>query len=182
MGTVDDATATQIQNLEARTGKTVDALIALVNAQELPKHSAKVAWLKQTLGMGHGDANLVVHLAKQADAPAPPADPADGWYTGKKAHLRPIHEAVLAAVAELGEPEHAPKKSYLSLRRSKQFAMVGPATNSQVEVGLNLGDHPTTDRLKPATGMCSHKVRLASPTEVDDALRAWLKTAWDRAE
>jgi hypothetical protein len=31
------------------------------------------------------------------------------------------------------------------------------------------------------TGMCSHRVRLASAVEVDEEVKEWLKQAFDRA-
>ena len=68
-----------------------------------------------------------------------------------------------ARIAKLGAFETAPKKTYLSLRRNKQFAMVGPATKTQLEIGLNLKDTAPSERLvavkQPA--MCSAKVRLS---------------------
>ena len=82
-----------------------------------------------------------------------------GIYAGPKAGLRPVHDALMAKIQAFGEFEVAPKKGYVSLRRKKQFAMIGPATNTQVEVGLNMKDVPATARLKamPAGGMCQYK-------------------------
>ena len=42
----------------------------------------------------------------------------------------------------------APKKNYISLRRKKQFAMLGPATKDLLELGLNAKDLPSDPRLK----------------------------------
>ena len=61
--------------------------------------------------------------------------------------------------------------------------MIGPATKTQVEVGLNARSLPAGDRLiaLPPGGMCQYKVRLASPAEVDAELVAWIRAAWDAA-
>jgi hypothetical protein len=87
----------------------------------------------------------------------------------------------MQAIEAFGPFEVAPKKTYISLRRKKQFAMVGPATNTQVEVGLNMKDVKGTDRLKqlPPGGMCQYKVRLSSAAEVDKELVAWIRRAFD---
>jgi hypothetical protein len=129
----------------------------------------------------------VAHQFRAAAGTAAPAaespDAAvDGIYAGKEA-LRPIHDALMAAIGGFGEFELAPKKGYVSLRRKKQFAMIGPATKTQVEVGLNMKGVAATDRLValPAGGMCQYKVRLASATEVDKALIGWLRQAFDAA-
>ena len=62
--------------------------------------------------------------------------------------------------------------------------MIGPATNTQVEVGLNMKDVKGTARLieqKPG-GMCQYKVRLADRKEVDEQLIAWIRKAYDGAQ
>ena len=61
----------------------------------------------------------------------------------------------------------------MSLRRKKQFAMIGPATNTRVEVGLNMKDvapDGAAGRQFPAGGMCQYKVRLGEAREVDAEL------------
>ena len=89
----------------------------------------------------------------------------------------------MEAITKFGEFEIAPKKTYLSLRRKKQFAMVGPATNTQVEVGLNIKDLKASGRLvsQPEKSMCQYKVRVASVGEVDKELIGWIKQAFDAA-
>ena len=89
----------------------------------------------------------------------------------------------MAAIEGFGPFEVAPKKGYLSLRRKKQFAMVGPATKTQVEVGLNAKDLAAGARLValPPGGMCQYKVRVAFPEEVDAELVAWMRAAYDAA-
>ncbi|MFN4116341.1 MAG: DUF5655 domain-containing protein, partial [Inhella sp.] len=117
---------------------------------------------------------------------APPAvavadgDPLEAIYAGKKAALRPLHEAVMAAIAGLGAFEIAPKKTYLSLRRSNQFAMVGPATVSEIEIGLNcksLSEHPRLKLLPPGQ-MCQATTRISAAAQIDAELMAWIKAAY----
>ena len=182
---IDKALATQLANIETRTGKTVAELVALVQGSGLAKHGEQVAMLKQDLGMGHGDANTIAHMAKRTDSAAAvaDADPLDEIYVGAKAGLRPIHEALVARIDAFGAYESAPKKGYVSLRRKKQFATIGPATKTEVEIGLNAKDERVAavfTRLPPG-GMCQYKTRIASADAVDDALLAAIRLAFDEA-
>lgn len=182
---IDKALATQLANIEKRSGKPVAELVARVQGSGLAKHGEQVAMLKRDLGMGHGDANTIVHLARQASAPAPAADadPLDAIYSGAKAGLRPIHDRLVAAIDTFGPYQAAPKKGYVSLRRRKQFATIGPATRGEVEIGLNSRDARVGERFiaLPPGGMCQFKTRVASPGEVDDALLAMIRIAWEEA-
>lgn len=179
--------ATQLANIEKRTGKSLAQLADVVRKSGLTKFSEIREMLKRDLGMGHGDANsLVKHIqAGSEGAPGSPAtSPADavcGIYAGAKASLRPIHDKLMKEISRFGPFEVAPKKGYLSLRRKKQFAMIGPATNTRVEVGLNMKGVEATGRLvaMPPGGMCGYKVKVTSPTEVDGELLAWIKMAFD---
>ncbi len=185
---IDQAIATQLANIEKRTGKTLAQLTKIVRSSGLTKHGELVAMLKEDLGMGHGDANTLVHHALKSDGASAAAatgksggDVLDEIYTGPKAALRPIHDAVMAAVDKFGPFEVAPKKGYVSLRGKKQFAMIGPATNTQVEIGLNMKGVKGTSRLieqKPG-GMCQYKVRLSDRSDVDKELLGWIRQAYD---
>ena len=140
------------------------------------------------LGLGYGDANTLVHLALTSDGQSAAAgqsgeDVLAGIYADKKAPLRPIHDALMAAIGRFGEFEIAPKKGYVSLRRKKQFAMIGPGSATRVDLGLNMKDVAATDRLlaeKPG-GMCQYKVKLTSASEVDAELIGWIRRAYEAA-
>jgi hypothetical protein len=187
---MDKAVATQLANIEKRTGKSLADLAGIITKSGLTKHGELRDMLKKDLGMGHGDANTLVHHVLKSDG-ASAAEAAGtshddllaGIYSGPKAGLRPIHDRVMAAIAGFGPFEIAPKKGYVSLRRKKQFAMLGPGTNTRIDVGLNMKDVPGTDRLlaQPAGGMCQYKVRLTTPGEVDDELIGWVRRAYDSA-
>ena len=190
MADLDQATATQLANIEQRTGRPLADLVGLVKKSKLSKVGELRDMLKQELGMGHGDANLVVHVAKHG-MPGPSAAESgdavatalDAIYAGPKAELRPIHERLMAAITTFGPFEIAPKKANVSLRGKKQFALIGPATKTQVEVGLNVKGLEPTERLVaiPPGGMCNYKVRLGSVAEVDAELLGWLRLAYDSA-
>ena len=190
MASPDQALATQLANIEKRTGKSIAELTKIVKNSGLSKHGEIVAMLKSALGMGHGDANTLVHTALKSDAQSAAADRGlsveqvlDGLYTGPKAELRPIHDKLLQAIRRFGSFEEAPKKTYVSYRRKKQFAMIGPATNTRVEVGLNMKGAKAGDRLQelPAGQMCNYRVKLTDVREVDAELIAWIRTAYEAA-
>ncbi|NSW54053.1 MAG: DUF4287 domain-containing protein [Anaerolineae bacterium] len=190
MSSIEQARQTQIDNIQKKTGKTLDELRVLVADSGLTRHSEIRQMLIDTLGLGYGDANTLVHLALASDgqsaAEASAASMEDilaGIYTASKAPLLPIHIAFMEAIQDLGEFEIAPKKTYLSLRRKKQFAMVGPASKGRVEVGLNVRDLPDNERLQAQApgGMCQYKVYLTAPEEVDAELLGWIRTAFEGA-
>lgn len=185
MSDVAKALATQLANIEKRTGKSLAQLTAIVKRSGLEKHGELVAMLKRDLAMGHGDANTLVHHVKNAGAPAAASPDAalDGIYAGPKAALRPIHDALMKAIGAFGEFEVAPKKAYVSLRRKKQFATIGPATKTEVEIGLNSKTLKAAGKIQalPPGGMCQFRARIASTAEADKALLAALRQAYDEA-
>lgn len=188
------ATITQLKNIQSRTGKSIAELHAALAAAGLAKHGEKRSWLMEHFKLGYGDANTVVlfvdkplpALGAGGEAPAAvavAADPLDAIYSGSKAGLRPLHEAVMKLVQQIGPCEQAPKKTYISLRRKKQFAMLGPATKDSIEIGLNAKDLPPHPRLKPLPpgGMCQASTRIGAAAEIDGQLAGWIRQAYDAA-
>src|SRR5262249_19016908 len=185
---VAKAKANQLANIEKRSGKSLADLAKLVKASGLIKHGEVIAMLKEQLGLGHGDANAIAHYAKsvgtaQVTPDASPDATIDALYSGPKAALRPIHDAVMAKLEGFGMFDVAPKKGYLSLRRAKQFASITPATKTRLDIGIIMKGIAGTDRLvaQPAQAMFPFKVGLTSVGEVDEELLIWLKKAFDAA-
>jgi hypothetical protein len=190
MSIVDKAIETQLRNIQAKTGRSLDQLAELIRRSGLTKHGELRDMLKRDLGLGHGDANTVVHLCLKSDGASAAAasgasidDVVAEIYAGPKASLRPVHDAFMAAIEAFGPFEVAPKKGYVSLRRKKQFAMIGPATKSRVDIGLNMKGVTATGRLAelPPGGMCQYKVGIADPKDVDEELVGWVRQAYDAA-
>lgn len=188
MADMDKALKTQLDNIEKRTGKTLDQLCQMLADAGLEKHGQMVSLLKKDLGMGHGDANTLAHIfrnsgTRASEAPAATESVLDALYTGPKETLRPIHDKLLAAINGFGPFEEAPKKTYVSYRRKKQFAMIGPATKTRVDLGLNMKDVEPTEKLvaeKPGK-MCNYTVKLTDADQVDQEVIDWIKIAYDAA-
>ena len=185
--TVDPQTQTMIDNMPEKTGKSLAEWFKVLEAAGLDKHGAMMKLLKGEFGVTHGFANTISILYRQQAAGGPPSedDLVAAQYKGPKEGLRPIYDTVLSAVNSFGgDVEIAPKKTYVSLRRSKQFAIVKAATKSRVDLGLNLKGVPDTKRLtggKAFGGMCTHLVKLTKVSEVDSQVIGWLKQAYDMA-
>lgn len=56
MNAVDKAFETQLQNIQTRSGKTLDQLYGIIRKSGLGKHGEIRDMLKRELGLGHGDA------------------------------------------------------------------------------------------------------------------------------
>jgi hypothetical protein len=188
MSSLDKSVQTQLENIQKKTGKTLDELAEIVHNSGLTKHGEIREYLKRELNLGHGDANALVHAVLKSDgqraAEGKSEDSVlDEIYSGAKASFRPIHENLIHAIDGFGEYEVVPKKGYVSLRRRRQFAMIGPKTNTRFEVGLNAKDLKKNARLleQPKGGMCNYIVNLSDVKEVDSELIAWLRSAYEGA-
>ncbi|HSM23376.1 MAG TPA: DUF5655 domain-containing protein [Anaerolineaceae bacterium] len=188
MNSVDKAFETQIQNIQIKTGKSLEELFSVIEKSGLEKHAEIRDLMKAEFNLGYGDANTIVHVYKKSleEALSPQENllsSVNQIYSGSREVLRPLHDLIMNSIQNIGEFEIAPKKTYLSLRRKKQFAMVGPGTKGRIEVGLNMKGVPATNRLleMPAGGMCQYKVWLQDKNEIDDELLSWIKIAYQEA-
>ena len=182
----DPAVEKMIANLQEKTGKTLAQWVTLAKASGADKHGAMVKHLKSEHELTHGYANLVAHEALQsAAAHADDADLVSQQYAGKKAGLKPVYDQLVSEIQGFGsDVELAPKKAYVSLRRSKQFGLIQPSTASRVDVGLNLKGVEPQGALEASgsfNAMCSHRVRLSSPDDISPELIGWLRQAYDAA-
>ncbi len=131
------------------------------------------------------------------DVPAPPrsgqevpdsltAD-ADELIAGQYAdrpHLRPILDAVLAALPPLGPVTTAARKTCVSLVSPRRtFAAVQATTKSRVDLGLRLDDTKPEGRLQVAkniaSGTINLRIALSGPDDLDEEALGWLRRAYD---
>ena len=177
--------ANMIAGMRDKTGKSLDDWLALAKNSGQAKHGALVSWLKAEHGLGHGYANVVSHKAFGSDAGSIDDESLmEAMFAGPKAAMRPVYDKVAAIVGALEGAEFQPKKGYVSFRRSKQFGLGQPSTKDRFDLGLNLKGVEAGGRLEASgswNAMVSHRVRIASPDEVDAEIEAWIRQAWERA-
>ncbi|MGC5172840.1 DUF5655 domain-containing protein [Microbacterium sp. DT81.1] len=179
---MDAATQSMIDNLPKNTGKSLEEWYTVLSHAGLEKHAEMVAYLKGGHGVSHGYANGIVLQYRSRDAATSDDDLVDAQYAGPRAGLRPLYEAVISAVRQFGDDvDVRPKRASVSLRRSKQFALVEPASAKRLQLGINVRGTAPTERLKAATGMCTHNVSVTSIDEVDEELLRWLRKAYELA-
>ena len=183
---MDKATETMIENLHKNSGKTLTQWVDIVQKENFEKHGEIIKFLKEEHGFTHGFANLVAHKANNSDAGsiANTDDLIISQYQGKE-HLKPIYNQLISKIMTFGNDiEIAPKNTYVSLRRNKQFAILNPATKTRFEIGINLkGQEPTNKlELEKPLAMCSHKIKINHMDEIDENVVSWLKMAYENAK
>ncbi|HET7017546.1 MAG TPA: DUF5990 family protein [Streptosporangiaceae bacterium] len=96
--------------------------------------------------------------------------------------LRPILDAVLAALPELGQVTVQARSTIVSLVSPRRtFAVVQATTKSRVDLGFRLEDRQPAGRLVAAKnlGPATMRIPLTTPDEVDDEVRGWLRRAYE---
>ncbi len=184
----EEQTARMVDALPTTTGKSIAEWQSLVMQSGKSKHGELVSWLKGEHQITHGYANLIAHMSLKSDAGSRVAagdDLVAEMFVGDKSAMRPVFDALMVQITAFGSDiEQAPKKGYLSLRRSTQFATLHPSTKTRFDLGLKLKGIEPNGRLEAAgswNAMVTHRVRLASASEVDAEVIGWLRQAYSMA-
>lgn len=182
---MDKALLTMIENLQKNTGKTLEQWTDIVTKQNIAKHGEIIKYLKDKHGLTHGFANLIAHKSKGSDAGS--AENQEELivkqYQGKE-NFKPIYEKLIKEISKFGKDvEIAPKNTYVSLRRKKQFAILNPATKTRFEVGISLKGQEPKGKLEAekSNAMCSHKINITTLADLDKEVIEWIKSAYDKA-
>lgn len=183
---IDKAIQTQVTNIEKTTGKKLEDWITIVSKSGFTRHGELVNFLKEKHGFTHGNANTIVHFAKQSHAGAPEND--TDWiaeqYKGKE-NLKAWYDKIMAEIQKMGKDvEIAPKKAYVSLRRKKQFAILQPSTKDRLDVGLNIkGVAPSGNVLASGSwnAMCTHRIKVEDGKTINKELFDWIKRSYEQA-
>jgi len=184
--TLKQAELNQVKNLETITGKKIEEWIAIANKCGLEKHGEILNYLKTTYGIGHGNANLIVHYAKQSHAGA--VENSEELVTAqyrRKENLKTWYDLLMKEINLLGDDiELAPKKAYVSLRRKKQFAIIQPSVKTRLDIGLNIKDVAPFGNVEAAgswNSMCTHRIKIEDEKQINPDLISWIKKAYGQA-
>jgi predicted transport protein len=185
--TQDSQVQTMIKNMPERTGKSLDEWFIVLSKARLEKHGEMVKLLKEQYGVTHGFANTIILIYRQQSEGGlvENEDLIAAQYSGAKAGLRPIYDELIKTIKSFGKDvELAPKKAYVSLRRSKQFGLLQPSAKDRLDLGLVLnGAHPQ-GKLEASgafSSMCTHRIRLTRPEDIDQDVIAWLRRAYEQS-
>ena len=176
----EELAQTMIDNLPAKTGRSLPEWQKLVATSGAAKHGEIMKLLKGEHGVSHGFANLIAQKCI-GNLDVSDDELVANQYKGKES-LKPIHDAIIDYVnAYGGELDVSHKKTSVSLRRKKQVALIQPSTKTRIDLGLNLKGVAPEGRLEAMNGMCTHKVRLTHIDEFDGDVKRWLDQAFERA-
>jgi predicted transport protein len=182
---MDKSVATMIENLKEKTGYSLDEWKNIISKQNISKHGEIVKFLKETHNVTHGYASEIALkvLGSDADSANNANDFIETQYKGKE-HLKPFYDKLLEEIQKFdGEFTIDPKKTYVSLKRKKQFIILNPASKTRFEIGFNLKGLEPKGKLeaeKP-NGICSHKINLSDINEIDKEVIEWIKMAFENA-
>lgn len=178
-----------IERIQLTTGRTIDEITHFVQLSKLEKHSDIRTLLSEELKLTYGDANTLTHYVMKTDGESLAegkdlAQVFDEIYSDKKNGLRPIHDLLMNQIKLFGQFETIPKKGYISLKRKRQFAMIGPKSSIRIEIGINIKSNLVNNRFiaQPKGSMCQYLVNVTSIEDVDDELISTIKQAYEQSE
>jgi hypothetical protein len=181
-----------IAALPAKTGRSLDEWVAFIRKNGPKGEASRREWLKKDHKLG---TNYAGWLAAHADGKGETGDPdeylaaAEQWvdemFTGAKAGLRPVYDALLKAALAAGTGVKAcPGKTVVPIYRHHVIAQIKPATRTRIDFGLALGATKAPKRLIDTGGFkkgdrITHRIEITSPADIDDEVKRWLKKAYE---
>jgi predicted transport protein len=185
--TPEEMMAAVTSSMAERTGRPLEEWVALVRSTsgvDPLDQTAVRRWLKDVHGVPQNSQWAVAfEVARAAGWVEPTVDEyVDGQYAGRKGELRPVYDAVEAALLALGDDVRREGRStYVPFVRGRQFAAVAAATATRVDVGLRFVDAPSDARLVPASapGSATHKISLVDVADVP-AVEHLLRAAYQQ--
>jgi len=185
-----------VAELKQKTGRSLDEWLRHVKKSGPKDQQDRREWLKREYGLGTNPASW---LAERADGKGlAAADPelylkeaeqnVEAMFSGPKAALRPIYDALLKIGFKLGgDVKVCPCQTIVPLYRNHVFAQIKPTTRTRIDLGFALGDTKPKGRLIDTGGFTkkdriTHRIPLTSVSEIDDEVKHWLKVAYDRDE
>ena len=183
-----------IDELPAKTGHSLDEWLKIINRDGPAGETERRDWLKKVHGFG---TNNAWWLAERSAGKGGEEDTPEGYlkqaelyvkemFEGKKAGLKPIYDALLDLGLKQGKDVKAcPCKTIVPLYRNHVFAQIKPTTATRIDFGFALKDTKVKGRLIDTGGFAkkdriTHRIPITSLDDIDDEVKQWLRTAYDR--
>jgi hypothetical protein len=183
-----------VAELKQKTGRSLDEWLRLIKKSGPKDEKARREWLKTEHGLGTNSAWWLAARAEgkgsEVGDPDTYLQAAEGYveamFSGGKADLRPIYDALLKTGLKLGKDVKAcPCQTIVPLYRKHVFAQIKPTTRTRIDMGFALGDMKPKGRLIDTGGFAkkdriTHRIPITSLDDIDDEVNHWLKVAYDR--
>jgi hypothetical protein len=174
----------EIKWLIERTGDGLETWNARVLDSGKKDEASLGAWLSDKGVTGYPAMLLVMERFGYPDYLQTSADDLiENQYADRPA-TRPIYDAFLALLPEVGEIEVQARKTYVAFLTPKRtFSALVPATRTRSDLGLRLPvGQKATARLEVARNFpqssVTHKIGLTSPDELDAEVVGWIKRSY----
>ncbi|HEX4096503.1 MAG TPA: DUF4287 domain-containing protein [Caulobacteraceae bacterium] len=175
-----------LDNIQAKTGKRPEEIVATVRAQGLSRPGEIVAWLKTEFDLGHGHSMAIVALMRNDSQPNRSADDkVAAYFSGAKARWRASYDRLIDQAQRFGpDVSVSPAATYLSLvKGGRKFAIVQAAGN-RLDLGVKLKGAAAAGRLEESgawNAMVTHRVRITDEAQLDEEVLGWLGQAYAKA-
>jgi hypothetical protein len=184
-----------LTELKEKTGRSLDEWIKFIKQEGPPTEAARRDWLRAQHKLG---TNYAAFIAGQSVGKGQETGDPDAYlkaaekyveemFAGKKEHLKPLYHALLTLGLSMGKDTKAcPCQTIVPLYRHHVFAQIKPTTQTRIDFGLALGDTKKTPKRLIDTGgfakkdRITHRFEITSLKDIDDEVKKWLKTAYDR--
>ncbi len=182
-----------ITELKQKTGRSLEEWLAYIKKSGPKDERGRRAWLKEEHSLG---TNTAGWLAERAEGKGEETSDPDLYlaaaerhvekmYSGGKAKLRPLYDALLKLGLKTGkEAKACPGSTIVPLYRNHVFAQIKPTTQTRIDMGFALGDMKPTGRLIDTGGYAkkdriTHRIPITSMDDIDNEVTHWLKVAYD---
>lgn len=182
-----------ITELPQKTGRSLEQWLDLVKREGPLTEAERREWLKNKHGLGTNSAWWIAE--RSVGKGEEDADPdaylraaeiyVEEMYRGKKADLRPLYDKLLKLSLSIARDVKAcPCKTIVPLYRNHVFAQIKPTTNTRIDMGFALGNRKVPKRLISTGGYekkdrITHRIEITQPSDIDDEVKRWLKTAYE---
>ena len=180
-------------DLKAKTGHNLDEWLKIIAKEGPSTEAERRDWLKSKHKLGTNSAIWLaersVGKGEESSDPALYLQAAEQYveeiFSGKRAALRPIYDALLKfGLGFAKDVKACPCKTIVPLYRNHVIAQIKPTTNTCIDMGFALKDTKPKGRLIDTGGFAkkdriTHRIPVESVAQIDDEIKRWFRAAYE---